>query len=356
MKKQQQLLAIAGICLSVLVVSWHSTSFAAPIELKITTIQLRQQQMGEAIDRLAKYINADPKLKDKVRVRTYPAAQLYTGQEETQAVIKGELQMAFVIGSQLELVDQSLELVKLPFLFPNVEASYKVLEGPVGKKLFAKLDQKGLAVLGMVSSGDVLISNSKHPIKSVEDFKGLKMRSFGRMGAATLKTLGAMAIVTASEETYTALQQGVLDGSTVPAVVFLARKYYDVQKYVTGAGMMNATHCFIITNKKWWEQLPADLRGPLSDNIAKLVKELRVEIESDNKKVFEQIAAKGCQVHMLTPAEAQALKKALQPVYTEYTPIVGADLVKEAQREAERHDQVKTAKPLPSSNSKQSVR
>jgi C4-dicarboxylate-binding protein DctP len=335
MGEKQKLWVVVGICLGIFVVSFYGTSFAAPIDIKITTVQLRQQQMGEAIDRLAKYISADPRLKDKVRIRTYPAAQLYTGQEETQAVMKGEIQMAFVIGAQLEPIDASLELIKLPFLFPNVDTSYKVLEGPVGKRLFSKLEQKGLLVLAMVSSGDVAISNSKRPITSVDDFKGLKMRSFGRMGAATLKALGAMAIVTASEETYTALQQGVIDGATTPAVVFLARKYYDVQKYVSAAGMMNATHVFLLGNKAWWEKLPVDVRTGLSDNIGRLTKEMRAEIEVDNKKVFEQIAAKGCQVHVLTAAEQAAFKKALQPVYTEFAPIVGADLVKEAQREAE---------------------
>lgn len=339
--KVKQKLTVLAICLGVFAGSWYSIALAAPIEIKITTVQLRHQQMGEAIERLAKYINADAKLKDKVRIRTYPAAQLYTGQEEAQAVIKGEIQIAFVIGATLEVIDPSLELIKLPFLFPDVETSYKVLEGSVGKKLFAKLDEKGLAVLGIVSSGDVLVSNSKRPIKSADDFKGLKMRSFGRMGAATLKALGAMSIVTASEETYTALQQGVIEGCATPAVVFLARKYYDVQKYVTGAGMMNATHVFMLGNKDWWEKLPTDVRSGMSAHISRLVKEMRPEIEADSKKVFQQIAAKGCQVHMLNPPEVTAFKKVLQPVYVEFSPKIGTELVKEAQTEVEKLSKTK---------------
>jgi C4-dicarboxylate-binding protein DctP len=325
--------------IAVCFLAWSSDVKAAAIDIKITTVQLKQQQMGDGIDRLAKYMNAN--LGNKVRVRTYPAAQLYTGQEETQAVMKGELQMAFVIGSALEPIDESQELMKLPFLFPDVETMYKVLDGPLGKKLYAKLDQKGLAVLGVASSGDVVISNSKRPIKSVEDFNGLKMRSFGRMGAATLKTLGALSIVTASEETYTALQQGVIEGCTVPNVVFLARKYYDVQKYVTGAGMMNATLAFLIANKTWWEKLPPDVKKGTNDAITKLLKEMRAEIEADNKKVFDQIAAKGSQVHMLTATEQAAFKKALQPVYTEFTPIIGTELVTETQKEVERLSKAK---------------
>jgi C4-dicarboxylate-binding protein DctP len=266
---------------------------------------------------------------------------LYTGQEEIQAVIKGEIQMAYVIGSAVEPIDTSLELLKLPFLFPDVSTLYKVLEGPVGQKLFSKLKEKGVLVTSIASSGDVVISNSKRPIKNVEDFKGLKMRSFGRMGAATLKALGALAIVTASEETYTALQQGVIDGCTVPNIVFLARKYYDVQKYVSGAGMLNATLAFILVNKAWWEKLPADVRDELGAVIKRLEKEQRAEIEVDNKKVFDQIAAKGSQVHMLTVAEQAALKKALQPVYTEFTPAIGADLVKETQAAVEKLSKTK---------------
>jgi C4-dicarboxylate-binding protein DctP len=312
---------------------------AARIDIKITTVQMKHQQMGVGIERLSRYIQAN--LKDKVRVRTYPAAQLYTGQEEIQAVMKGEIQMAYVIGAALEPVDPSLELIKLPFIFPDIEVSYKVLEGLVSNKLFAKLGQRDLGVLGMVSSGEVLVSNSKRPIKSTDDFKAIKMRSCGPMGAATLKALGAIPVVTASEETYSALQQGVIEGTLTPAVVFLARKYYDVQKFVTGAGMLNAVHVFIIVNKTWWEKLPPDIRAGINSAAVQLVKEQRAEIIAEGRKTLQDIAAKGCQVHMLSQAEQQAFRKILQSVYTEFSPKIGNDLVRETQQEVERLSRTK---------------
>src|SRR5690242_13193074 len=94
---------IAAICSSLLLLLTHSNGFAAPVEIKITTVQLKQQQMGVGIDRFAKYANEA--LPGKVTVRTYPAAQLYTGQEEIQALIKGEIEMSYVIASSLDLVD-----------------------------------------------------------------------------------------------------------------------------------------------------------------------------------------------------------------------------------------------------------
>jgi C4-dicarboxylate-binding protein DctP len=313
--------------------------FASPMDIKITTVQLRHQQMGIGIERFAKY--AQEMLKDKVRVRAYPAAQLYTGQEETQAVIKGEIQMAYVIASSMDLLHPSMELWKLPYLFPDIETSYKIIDGPVGKKTFANIEAKGTTIVGSVSSGTAIVSNSKRPIRNVEDFKGLKMRSFGPMGATTLRGLGAMAVVTASEETYTALQTGVIDGATTPAGVFFARKYYDVQKFATNPGLMNATFGFLIANTAWWNGLPPDIKTGLSEVIRRLMKEQRAEILEDDKKVFNQIAAKGVQVITLTPAEEASWKKALQVVYQEFSPKIGADLVKEAQIEGERLSKAK---------------
>jgi len=313
--------------------------FASPVDIKITTVQLRHQQMGVGIERFAKY--AQEVLKDKIRVRAYPAAQLYTGQEETQAVIKGEIQMAYVIASSMDLLHPSMELWKLPYLFPDIETSYKIMDGPVGKKTFANIEAKGTTIVGSVSSGTAIVSNSKRPIRNVEDFKGLKMRSFGPMGATTLRGLGAMAVVTASEETYTALQTGVIDGATTPAGVFFARKYYDVQKFATNPGLMNATFGFLIANTAWWNGLPPDIKTGLSGIIQRLMKEQRAEILEDDKKVFNQIAAKGVQVITLTPAEEASWKKVLQVVYQEFSPKIGADLVKEAQIEGERLSKAK---------------
>lgn len=312
---------------------------AGPVDIKITTVQLRQQQMGVGIERLAKYIDAQ--LKGKVRVRTYPAAQLYSGREELEAVMKGDVQMAYVIGAVPEFVEPSFQLIKLPFLFPDIDVSYKVLEGSVGKKIFSKLEAKGISVLGFVSSGTVGIHNSRHPIKNPDDFKGLKMRWSGPMGAATLKALGAISTVSVPEEMYTAFQQGMIDGGANPATVFYARKLYDVQKYITDAGMLNAVHVFLLGNGNWWNGLPPDIRSGVSEAIQQLVKEQRAEIEVENKKLFEQIAAKGCQVLYLAPAEEAAWKKAVQPVYMEFTPQIGTGLVDEARQEVERLSKTK---------------
>lgn len=335
MRKQLlNILLFVILLLTVTVIYAPHMSAQQPIDIKITTIQMKHQQMGIGIDRFAKY--AQEQLKGKVRIRTYPAGQLYSGREELQAVMKGEIQMAYIIGSILEQVDPSVELIKLPYLFSNSDHMYRVLEGPVGKKLFAKADQKGVSVVAMVSSGDVAIHNSKHPLKTVDDFKALKLRSYGPMGAACIKALGSIAVVSVPEEMYSSFQTGVLDGGANPATVFMARKLYDVQKYVTQGGMLNAAIVFLIVNKSWWDGLHQDIKTGLSGSIQRLVKEQRAEMEAENKILFQQIASKGSEVHYLTPTEQAGWKQALQVVYTDYAPKLDPEMLKELLRETER--------------------
>jgi C4-dicarboxylate-binding protein DctP len=298
---------------------------AQRIVIKLTTVQLPQQQMGKGSAQLAKMVKGQ--LGDKVDMKVYPAAQLYSGDEEMTALSRGEIQMAFAISSKLETLGPEFQAWKLPYMFPNAEIAYKVLESDAVQSLRDKLTQKNFRMLGIVDSGNVLVSNSKHPITKPEDFKGIKMRSFGRMGKDTLEMLGAQAVVTASEETYSALQQGVIDGMSVPNSVFLARKYYTVQKYVTDMGIMQFTSVVLLTNPNFWNNLPADVRTKLTAIINKVIGDMRAEMATENPKILKEIAGKGCQTVQLTPAQEAVFKKALAGVSTKYGPEIGLDLI-----------------------------
>ena len=311
-----------------------SDAKAAPIDIKVSTIQLRQQQMGIGIERFAKYVQEE--LKDSVRVRTYPAAQLYTGQEEVQALMKGQTQIAYVIGSSLDMVEPAMQIMNLPYIFPTQDISYQLMDGAMGKKLWGLVEKKGITFLGAVSSGTNVVFNSKRPVINAEDFKGLKLRSYGPMGASCLKGLGAMSVVTASEETYSALQQGVIDGGITPISVYVVRKYYEVSKYLTNPHMLNASYGYLIASKDWWDKLPSEIQAGLKKAVERLIKEQRKEMEEEVASYFQQAAAKGIQIHVQTSAEEAQWKKVLQPVYTEFVPMIGPDIVKDTQQAAEK--------------------
>lgn len=305
-----------------------SNAQAAKIIIKITTVQMPVQQMGKFALDFAKNVKNDPFLKDKVEVRAYPSAQLYSGEQELSALSRGELEMAFVIGSKPEVLDPAFQVLNLPYLFPSVEVGLKVLTGETGRKyLWSKFDKHNIRFMGIVFSGSIIISNSKRPVLMPADFVGLKLRSYGRMAKSMLEDLGANAIVTASEETFGALQQGMIDGAIVPDAVYLARKYYTIQKYVSVPGMINFSNGQLLANTGFWNGLPSDVRSRLEAMLDKMLAENNREYISQDKNVLKTIAAKGNEVSYLTPEQQKAWAKATEKMYDEYGPEIGEGLI-----------------------------
>ena len=132
---------------------------AKKIQIKFTTIQMPKQQMGKAALKLGKAVKAQ--LGDKVQMKVFTSAQLYRGKEEIEALMRGEIQMAFAIGSRLETIDPALQCFKLPYLFNDVDVAYKLIDGAFGNELFKKLPPRNLKVLSVVNSGNVVFSNAK---------------------------------------------------------------------------------------------------------------------------------------------------------------------------------------------------
>lgn len=296
-----------------------------PVKIKITTVQLDKQQMGKAAARIKEL--AEQKLGDKVQVEIYPGAQLYSGVEELEAIKKGDIQMTLAIGSAMSSLDPAMGIFKLPFLFPNTEVAYQVLDGPVGEEVFKNVNAQGVKVLGGFSSGNIIVSNNKRPIKNPADFKGLKMRSSGKAEAAILEAMGAVSVVLPSEETYAGLQQGIADGMATPSTVFYARKYHEVQKYVTNAGMLYWSNGFILVNDKFWQGLPEDTRKGLEEVVDQVLAEVRAEDQAGFEEMLKKVEESGVQVHNLTPEEAQAWKEAAKSVYDKNKDTIGAELV-----------------------------
>ncbi len=315
----------------------HTNAYAKKIVIKISTVQMPRQQMGEFSLKFAKVVSSDPDLKDKVEIKVYPSAQLYSGKEELEALTRGELEMAFVIGSKPEVLDPAFQILNLPFIFPSLDVGFKVLASETGKKyLWSKLDKHNIKFLGIAFSGTPVVSNSKHPILMPDDFKGLKMRSYGRISKSTLEALGATCIVTASEETFGALQQGMIDGLLTPNAVYMARKYYTIQKYVTDTGTMNLSNGQLFASAKFWAGLPDDVRSKLETILDKMIAENNQEYVEKDKQIFKEIEAKGNEVSHLTPEQTKAWKEATRSIYTDYGPEIGEDVIEKIEAEVER--------------------
>jgi tripartite ATP-independent transporter DctP family solute receptor len=260
-------------------------------------------------------------------VDVFPAMQLGGAQENVQNVRAGTLQMIWVGMAFLSRTAPELEAISLPFQFDNREQAFRVVDGPIGQLLDSKLAEKGIVSLGFLELGARHVTNSKRPIKMLEDLKGMKIRMQpNETHLATFRALGANPVAMDIKELYSAMQQGVVDGQENPFSVISASRYFEVQKYVSNTG-----HFFdfiaVVGSKKVFDGLKPEYQQALRTAMKNAVTWQRSAAEKADREALEELQKKGMQYDVLPPAEIAAMRKATAGVIDEVRKRVGGDLV-----------------------------
>jgi C4-dicarboxylate-binding protein DctP len=304
----------------------------APIAIKFSHVVAPDTPKGKGslkFKELAeKYTNG------KVVVEVYPNSQLYKDNEELQALQLGAVQMlAPSLAKFGPLGVREFEVFDMPFILPSKAALRKVTDGPLGAKLMGMLQPKGIVGLAYWDNGFKDMSANK-PLRTPADFRGLKMRiQSSKVLEAQMRALGAIPQVMAFSEVYQALATGVVDGTENPPSNEYTQKMHEVQKYTT-----HSEHGYVgyavITNKRFWDGLPADVRANLSKAMAEATAFTNDIAQKENDEALDEIKKSGkSQIITLTAAEKAAWRKALEPVYTEMTSRVGKQILAEFEKE-----------------------
>jgi C4-dicarboxylate-binding protein DctP len=299
---------------------------AGEIIIKFSHVVAPDTPKGQAAERFK--LIAEKLTKGKVKVEIYPNSQLYKDREEIEALQSGAVQiLAPSMAKFGPMGAREFELFDMPYLFPNQEVLHRVMDGEVGKKLFAKLDTKGVTGLAFWDNGFKQMSSNK-PMHAVADLNGLKMRiQSSKVLSAQMKALGANPQVMAFSEVYTALQQGVVDGTENPVSNFYTQKMHEVQKHMTMSNHGYLGYA-VIVNKAFWEGLPADIKTSLTQAMKEAtVFEREIAQKENDEALANVIAAKTTTVYTLTPAERAEWQKTLLPIHKEFESVVGADLI-----------------------------
>jgi tripartite ATP-independent transporter DctP family solute receptor len=172
--------------------------------------------------------------KTDIKVTVFPQLQLGDDREMLEGVPTGLLEVTAATLGPISAFEPKVGLLELPFLFNNLDHLDAVLDGPIGRELLDGLEKAGYKGLGFFDDGINNITNSKRPIHSAADFRGLQMRTIeAPVRIAVAKSLGANPVPVAYSELYTALQTGVVDGQSNPNWVISSRSLWEVQKYVS---------------------------------------------------------------------------------------------------------------------------
>jgi C4-dicarboxylate-binding protein DctP len=273
--------------------------------------------------------------KGQVEIKVFPAQQLGTDPEMVQQAQMGTLEIVLPPTAKISGFAAQLQLADLPFLFPSKEVCYQVLDGPVGDKVLALLDAKGLKGVSFWESGFKQITANK-AIRKPEDFAGMKVRVMeSPLLIAQYKQVKANPVPIDFAETYNALQQGVVDAQENPLVSIVNMKFYEVQKYT-----MLSNHGFLgyafLFSKKVYDGLPADIQKVMRDTARELASFERQDTARREGGYIERIKKGGSQVVTLTPQELQGFAKAFQPVHQQFAKTIGEDLLKETYAHIEK--------------------
>ncbi len=301
-------------------------AWAEPIVIKFSHVVAAETPKGMAAEFFKK--RAEELTGGKVKVEVYPNSQLYKDKEEMEALQLGAVQMlAPSLAKFGPLGVKDFEVFDLPFIFNNYEELHKVTKGPAGKALLDKLEPKGIKGLAYWDNGFKSFS-ANTPIKTPDDLKGKKLRiQNSKVLEEQMRALKAIPQMLAFSEVYQALQTGVVDGTENPISNFYTQKMHEVQKYmtITDHGYLGYA---VIVNKKFWDELPADVRTQLETAMNEATDYANTIAKEMNDKDLESVKASGkTEVTTLTPEQRAAFKAATVAVHDKMADRIGKDTI-----------------------------
>lgn len=305
-----------------------SVQASSPILIKYNHVVPEATPKGQAAIKFAEIVNKQ--LAGKVNVQVFPNAQLYEEDAALQALLMGDIQIAAPTLAKCYQYTKKLQVFDLPFLFNNVDAVDCFQNSAMGKKLLDSMLDKGFKGLSFGREGMKYLQANK-PLRRPEDAKGLKFRIMSSdVLAAQFLAIGAVPQKMAFSEVYNAIQTGVIDGHENTWSLHYSKKYFEVAKYFTVSdhGILDY---IVLTNAKFWNNLPKDIRTQLEAILAQVMREEYRLAQGQTEADLKKIKAEGRNEFIeLTPDEKMAWRKAMMPVWKKFEGEIGKDVIEAA--------------------------
>jgi tripartite ATP-independent transporter DctP family solute receptor len=257
----------------------------------------------------------------RLSVQMYPSMQLGGEKETIEQTQIGAIQLLRVSAGTMGPIVDDINVVNMPFLFKNIAHSEKMMDGPIGQELLDKITASptaNLVGLCWMNSGARSLYNSKHPIKSIEDVKGLKFRVIGNpIFIEMMNALGGNGVAMGYDQVFSALQTGVIDGAenNPPSYVFsnhyTAAKHYSLTEHLVIPEVL-------VFSKRAWSGLSADDQNLIKKFAREAQFEERELWKKYEEQAMEKAKAAGCQIVEI--ADKSPFQNAVKPVWDKYGP------------------------------------
>lgn len=249
---------------------------------------------------------AEEKSGGRIQVDVYPNGQLGSNREFYEQCQAGNIQMAEAGALILANFTDKDKFMQLPGLFNSRESVQNFLASETSQQINKAIaEETGILPLVFFENGFFCMTNSKHEIKTLDDIKGLKIRTQeNEILLEVYSKLGASPMPMAFTELFTAMQQGTIDGQVNPALIAQTQRYYEVQKYITDLNTIYDTSAISI-NYDFFKSLPEDLQQVVVDSANEAL-EYNLQLSAEGEaKAFDFLESQGMVVTRLSQEERQ---------------------------------------------------
>jgi tripartite ATP-independent transporter DctP family solute receptor len=260
----------------------------------------------------------EEKTNGRIKVEVYYGGQLGDEKSVIEQLQFGAIDFTRVSLSPLAEFSKSLNVLQLPYLYRDADQMWKVLDGPIGNQFLESVKASGIIGLSWFDAGARNFYNSKRPVNTIADLKGLKIRvQESQQMMDMVQALGANPTPMAYGEVYSALQTGVIDGAENNWPSYESTSHFEVAKNYVLDEHTRVPEMQMVSSKTWEKLSPEDQLIVKDAALASAKAERTLWAERENASEAK-VKAAGTVITTLAPAEKQKFQDAMAPLYKKY--------------------------------------
>ena len=317
MQRRSILAVAAGAAFAILAGLDGAALAQQKLVLKATDVHPLGYPTVEAVVRMGKKLEAATN--GRLSIQMYPSMQLGGEKEMIEQAQVGALAIARISVGPMGPIVPELNVFNMPFMFRDNAHMEKVIDGPIGEEMLKKLSDHptaGLIGLCWMNAGTRNVYNSKKPIKSVEDLKGLKIRMMGNpVFVDTMNALGGNGVAMGFDQLINAMQTGVVDGAENNEPTYTTGQHYRYAKYYSMTGHLMIPE-ILVFSKKTWQSLSRDDQALIAKFAREAQQEERTLWYEMEKKSIEDMKKAGVEITEIP--DKKPFQAAVKPVWDKY--------------------------------------
>jgi tripartite ATP-independent transporter DctP family solute receptor len=264
------------------------------------------------------------KTNGQYRADLFPNGQLGSEEDTVNNAAMGLLDFSILAINNVTPFSPTVGVLTLPYVIQSLEDARKLTSGPVGKELTENtVRDAGVRIVGWAYSGFRRLTNSKKPVRTLEDLKGLVIRvPKNEIMIATYQAWGINPTPMSWSETFTGLQQGVLDGQDNPYITVSAMKFYEVQKYITNIRYIFSLEPIVVSEQVFQAQKP-DVQKAILEAGMEATEHSYAFLQQAEEKIKQELVARGMEIVDPADGEKAWIEKATTQVWPKFHKSIG---------------------------------